>query len=323
MSRKLFNLTLCFLTAVYFSVAHSKTVDRNSANVNVIFGDQIEAADAVVIATVFGHRNHVIPGLSNELNTLLILNNVQQLTSEGTRNVGGNLVLRIWGGVTPNDDGSLTTKIPGGTPEFDIGERLMLFLSRNGNSRLPLVGIERGLGVVRIRAEDVLLNQHYVQILGILNDQIVYESSFNQCDLEDAPQSIFEIIESDGTPIRVDESEAQSLQVVFTCPNGKGSYIRGNDRPDTLSQHITLSEFTTYISEYMRNANVPYIRNLHSIFNPSLDKPLDVRNTDEQLNSLDNWLRKAVDQDKSNMIPPGLLEDFTRREQVRRRSPRR
>lgn len=305
------------------SSAYSDSIDMLSAEFDNTFGDQIEAADLVVIATVKGYKKHVVPNLSRELNTIIQLSDIVHLTAEGGKQVRiDNASVRILGGVVENEDGSKTTRIPTGTPEFDMGERLVLFLAGNGHVQLPLVGTRYGLGVIRIDSDNYIQNQSHQDILGIHNNIIVYESSFNKCSIDDAPENKVNMIDQDGNVIILDPGKAKEQRVAFTCPNNDGVYVRGNDRPSTLDRRITSQGLIEYIVDYMRTNKVPHLRNLESALNPDLMSPLYPFNTDEKLNMVDQWLRRAISLGEEDMIPPTLFQDFMHREKQRERIQR-
>lgn len=112
-------------------------------------------SDAVILGTVINIDERVYHG--TEVYTHIVINVSRSVNTKGTEvfDVDQKLTLRHWGGLV--DDGRFIDRWEiTDTPRFVSGERVVLFVSRNAVSDLPIFGGSQG--VYRILENNTVVN---------------------------------------------------------------------------------------------------------------------------------------------------------------------
>ena len=139
------------------------------------FPEVVQLADKIVVGTVSAKETMVVKKWEGrEVITLVTFTDLEILKGNHEKE---RLVLEFPGGEL--SDGTRVTLL--GTPEFQLEERVVLFVSKNQNSYSPLVGLYQGLYRLSGDDYDPVVEKHdsspavYEELEGYVLDPIDYE----------------------------------------------------------------------------------------------------------------------------------------------------
>ena len=166
---------------------HTTTVLHHS------FADLVQNAETIVVGTVSTIHTEW-DAASDTPYTLITVTDLDVRKGNPNRMT---LTLQFVGGPTP--DGTTLQII--GVPEFQLGDRVVLFIAGNTDQAIPLVGIWQGVYRVVFdaeRDEDVLYT-HAMQPLAALPDDrggLVYDSMMAPLDAAATPLSLETLLQA-------------------------------------------------------------------------------------------------------------------------------
>ena len=152
MQMRIKTLTVIILAAlsVVFG-GHAHALEKSMS-----FDKTIISSEYVVVGSIENLASDV--SKIGNIFTVAEIGNVSVLTANGEIPINGSLPIYFIGGVIPNPDykagdGSFKYKLSymSGTPYMNTGDKLILFISGNGDAYLPFVGNESG--VLRVAEE--------------------------------------------------------------------------------------------------------------------------------------------------------------------------
>jgi hypothetical protein len=134
------------------------------------FDDLVSEAEAIVVGTVRQAEAHYGPGKA--ICTFVTLTDLQVIHGDYKTNA---MTLRLEGGIVEGHGQELV-----GSPIFEQGKRIIIFLNGNGKRAVPIVGWTQG--VFRITSdtaatEDMITDYAGNRIFGVENNDLVKEHS--------------------------------------------------------------------------------------------------------------------------------------------------
>lgn len=157
-------LIALFMMLALASMARATTLMEES------FEDLVSKADGILIGTVDDIRAG--RGADQDIYTFVTLTQLEVVKGSYSQNA---FTLRILGGEL-NDEGLHIE----GAPQFDLHERVMVFLRGNGESMVPIVGWTQG--VFRLPDDSgsasAVLDHDRNHVLGLRNNRVVKEVRF-------------------------------------------------------------------------------------------------------------------------------------------------
>ena len=152
-------MRICF--ALIFTIVFPR-IAIATTNPSFTLRDIAVGSDAVVEGKVVEIDESVFH--RGEVYTHVVVEVGRTATANGVENLSANqniLTLRHWGGLV--EDGQFTDRWEiTGTPRFTVGDRVVLFVTANGRSDLPLYGGSQG--VYRVKNNELITDNRGVEL---------------------------------------------------------------------------------------------------------------------------------------------------------------
>jgi len=284
------------------------------------FNQLVDQSQHVVTGTVKNIKT--TKQKDGDIYTVVTLKNSSTVTSAGKNLLSRNVKIRLKGGVIKVKDkkGNVIGEealITHGTPEFVKGEQVILFVSKNGVSDMPIVGW--GQGVFKIDSSNTITDGNAQPVVGLsgadlvtltkeglmARGQYINKSTSNSEGTSDGVQLIESIGGTDRLVTHRQTTTSNSKDGLSLNRSGEQTALDASNFISMIQERIASTESKK--SSLSTNQSVERMQTPNSLF----VLPRITRNTAKTVDDSSNSKEKEGLDQTQNMKPTGAASELS------------